>query len=116
MKNTTKTFTLIYLALVFGWIGYIFLEAPAPSTIFLWLFLIYIVVCVHVGIIAKKKGRSQITFSILSFIASPILMGLILAVMKNEIPVDQHTIKKCPKCAEDIKKEAVVCKFCGSEV
>lgn len=116
MSSVAKVFTAIYFFLVFGWIGYVYIFIPGPSAIVLWLLVLYTSICVHVGLIAKRKGRSPVTFSILSFFASPLIMGIILAVMKNEIAVDAQGLKKCPKCAEDIKKEAIICKFCNSEV
>ena len=35
---------------------------------------------------------------------------------KNDVNSSSINIKKCPKCAEDIKVEAIKCRFCGSDL
>jgi hypothetical protein len=45
--------------------------------------------------------------------------ALVWALMSNEVqkqPLAQAAEKKCPWCAEMIKLEAKICRFCGREV
>jgi len=47
------------------------------------------------------------------------LAGWIVAIVwaNKEKPIEEEdkTLKKCPRCAEFIKKEATKCRFCGHE-
>lgn len=70
------------------------------------------------ALIAKQavaKGRSWGTFFALSLLF-PLITWIITAVMST----DQLTVvagtKKCTKCAEVVKEEAILCKHCGSGI
>ncbi len=85
-----------------------------------WL-LIAIVLGVIPAAIAKNKGRSFVPWwiygSALFIIALPHAL-----IMKPDRPaLEARTIleegrRKCPFCAELIKAEATVCRFCSREV
>lgn len=64
------------------------------------------------AIIARPKGRSPILWFILCAIAPP----LVIAIALLPPVVSRGFTKKCPHCAEIIKEDATVCKYCGQWV
>lgn len=70
----------------------------------LWLFFAFLV-----AYYGDKKGQGFIGLFFLSILLSP-LIGLVVSLITGD-----KTNKKCKQCAELIKKDAVKCRFCGSE-
>ena len=73
----------------------------------------YIVLIAIAGIVgavlAKSKGRSQILW----FILCAIIPLLVIAIFFLPSVVRKGITKKCIHCAEIIKEDASVCKYCG---
>jgi hypothetical protein len=74
-------------------------------------FIFWIFLSILAGVFASSKKRSGVGWFFLSLIISPLITFIILLVAGSP----QNTLKKCPKCAEEIKVEAKVCRFCGFE-
>lgn len=67
--------------------------------------------------IADSKGRPFWTWLVYGFLCFPLAI-LYLAVSKpsDETLVSSGEYRKCPFCAEVVKAEAKVCRYCGREL
>lgn len=83
--------------------------------------LVWFVFSIVVGGVAVGKGRNPLGWFLLSILISPLLGILALIAVPNLKPEhariqELRTSKKCPFCAEYVKQDAVVCRFCGRDI
>ncbi len=85
--------------------------------------LVWLISCVGASSIASSKGRSGFLWFILGVLVGPLAFIVVFLPSMSMVSEDRAIqngesgdYKKCPFCAEAVRKEAIKCKHCGSEL
>jgi hypothetical protein len=66
--------------------------------------------------IASQKNRGSGSWFFLGFFFSILAVLALIAIPKENSADQPDTTRKCPFCAEFIKAEAVICRFCQNDL
>jgi hypothetical protein len=82
------------------------------------LVLLWLPLCFCVAAYAANKGRSGVVGFVVAFLFSPLIGFIVVATWKTDADViaERAGMVKCHACAEYIKPDATVCRYCRSEV
>jgi hypothetical protein len=85
------------------------------------VFVFWLVMAGVVALIANSKGKSGFAWFCYGFLIWPIALVHVLVAAPDQRAVETASIergdtRKCPECAELIKREARRCRYCSAQI
>jgi len=77
-------------------------------------FVIWVGLAILISYYYKQKGLNSVPGFLLSLFASPVIAFIVGMLLSPDSKVLEK-LKKCPQCAEFVKPEAKICRFCNYE-
>lgn len=82
--------------------------------------LAWLVSAIAVPILARRKGRDFGRWLVVGILLGPLAFILLLVMGSQQEVLDERAVrygegKKCPECAEIVKPDALVCRYCGQK-
>ena len=83
--------------------------------------VVYLVLAIIVGVAAQNhRGRQGTPWFLISIVLSPVIGALLLFASKDLRQPKTEMVriaseKTCPQCAEQVKVDAKICRFCRYE-